>query len=251
MVPASYTARKIRPALRLLAVAAVASASAAQAAPRDEGWQFTLQPYLLAPAMDGSSGIAGLNVGVDVSRKDVISNLNIGFLGYVEAARGDWAIGVDTNYMNLDATPDDQRISANISQTAVQPMVFYRISPNFELMGGIRYNSIGIEFEFENPNIASRSRRKDWVDPIIGARVNLPIGGRNSFSFLGNIGGFGVGSDISLQVRPMLNFGISGSTTIDVGYQWVYMDYESGSGLNRFAYDVMTEGPILGITFTF
>ncbi|WP_426256996.1 hypothetical protein, partial [Sphingomonas sp. DC2300-3] len=30
-----------------------------------------------------------------------------------------------------------------------------------------------------------------------------------------------------------------------------YMDYESGSGPDRFAYDVLTDGPIIGISFRF
>lgn len=65
------------------------------------------------------------------------------------------------------------------------------------------------------------------------------------------MGGFGVGSDIAVQFRPMVNFGVSPSMTIDVGYQLFYMKYGKGSGRDRFLYDVVTQGPIVGATFRF
>lgn len=215
------------------------------------GWQFVIQPYLLAPAMTGTSAVGPIDARVNVSRKDVISNLNIGFLGYVEASKGNFAFGVDTNYMNLDATPDAQRVGADIGQLAVQPMLFYRLGPAFELMAGARYNKIKVELRSELPIIDGRSRSVDWVDPIVGFRFQSKLAGSVGLGLLANIGGFGVGSDLSYQVRPMLNFGVGSGITIDAGYQWVYMDYETGSGLQRFAYDVFTTGPILGVTFRF
>ena len=233
----------------LVAAAAILPAGAAQA--QDDGWHFTLQPYLMVPAMSGKAAIRGFDAKVDVSPKDIIDNFNIGFLGYVEAAKGDWAFGVDTNYMNLDATKDERRTSANVSQTAVQPMLFYRVSKNLELMGGARYNSIKLKLDSTFPAIDGTERRKDWIDPIIGMRMTAPLGRSTEFSFQANVGGFGIGSDVAIQARPMVSFKIASKTTIDVGYQFVYMKYDTGSGTDRFLYDVLTQGPILGVTFKF
>lgn len=72
-----------------------------------------------------------------------------------------------------------------------------------------------------------------------------------SAGLLGNVGGFGIGSDIAVQIRPMINFSVSPNISIDAGYQFIQMDYESGSGNDRFLYDVTTDGPIIGATFRF
>ncbi len=227
----------------LFALGCVATAVPATA--QDDGWRFAFQPYVLVPSMDGKAAVAGIDANVDVGAKDIISNLNIGFLGYLEAAKGNLAFGIDVNYMNLDANPDDARVSANVAQTAVQPMLFYRVSDNLELLGGIRYNSVSLELSSDITAIDGRKKKRGWVD------FNGPSSKSTNFGLLENIGGFGIGSDIAIQVRPMLNFAVGSGMTIDAGFQFVYMDYESGSGLNRFAYDVLTTGPILGVTFRF
>lgn len=237
--------------LQRIVIACAIAAPISPACAQEAGWSFLLQPYLMLPAMDGSAGVRGFDADVDVGRKDIISNLNIGFLGYAEASNGTVAIGVDVNYMNLDANPDDSRTRANVSQTAVQPMLFYKLVDKFELMAGLRYNKVKLGLESDIPAIDGAERSKDWVDPILGFRFAAPIGGNNSFSVLANVGGFGIASDLAIQVKPMLSFGISRSTTIDVGYQIVYMDYETGSGADRFKYDVLTDGPIVGISFRF
>ena len=241
--------------MRNLGKIAIAVGLCALAAPAlaedDGGWNFVLQPYFLAPAMSGTSGVGPIDARVDVSRKDVLSNLNVGFLGYVEVSKGNFAFGVDTNYMNLDATSGRELINADVGQLAVQPMLFYRIGPWFELMGGARYNRIKVELEATFAVIDGRKATQDWVDPIVGFRFQGPLSGAVGFGLLANIGGFGIGSDLSYQVRPMLNFSLSRAISIDAGYQWAYMDYETGSGLKRFAYDVNTTGPILGMTFRF
>ena len=150
--------------IEILGLAALLSATAPALAKDDGGWNFVIQPYFLVPAMDGSSAVGPINADVDISRKDVLSNLNMGFLGYLEASRGNIAFGVDTNYMNLDATPDARRINADIGQLAVQPMLFYRVGPWFELMAGARYNKIKVKIESTLPIIDGRSRSvAGWI----------------------------------------------------------------------------------------
>lgn len=230
---------------------ALAFAASPAAAQESDGWEFVFQPYLMVPAMNGDAAVLGHDAPVDVGRKDVVKNLNIGFLGYVEATNGQWSFGVDTNYMNLDANNDDAPIAANMSQTAVQPMLFYRVAPHLDLMAGARYNAIKVDLESSIEAIDGASRKKDWIDPIVGMRLQAPISKSIGATLLGNVGGFGVGSDVSVQIRQMFNFSVASNVTIDAGYQIIYMKYDSGSGNRRFVYDVTTDGPILGATFRF
>ncbi|GAB3514639.1 hypothetical protein [Pseudoxanthomonas daejeonensis] len=153
--------------------------------------------------------------------------------------------------MNLDAAPDRPRILADVSQKAVQPMVFYQLNDSLEVLGGVRYNRIRLGLRSTLQIADGLQRGEDWIDPIVGLRYTLPLGGGNSFDVLANAGGFGIASDLAVQVRPMFHFGIGRSATLDAGYQFFYMAYEQGSGTDRFAYDVWTTGPVIGLTFRF
>jgi opacity protein-like surface antigen len=235
-----------------LAMAMAAAMAATPAAAQEAGeWEFTFQPYIMVPAMNGDAAVRGIDAEVDVGRKDVVKNLNIGFLGYVEAHNGAIGFGVDTNYMNLDANEDDALVAANVSQTAVQPMIFYRVAPQLDLLVGARYNAIKLTTESNVEILDGVSRKADWIDPIVGVRFRAPVSDSIDVGLLANVGGFGVGSDIAVQIRPMVNFGVAENITIDAGYQLIYMDYEKGSDDRRFAYDVTTDGPIIGATFKF
>ncbi len=236
----------------LTALAGCASLAAAPAAAQDAGdWTISVQPYLMAPAMNGDAAVRGIDAEVDVSRKDVISKLNMAFLGYVEAHNGRWGIGLDVNYMNLDANNDDARVAANMAQAGVQPMLYYRVAPELDLMVGARYVSIKLTTESDIAVLDDVSRKADWVDPIVGMRFQSPVSDTIGIGLVANIGGFGVGSDMSVQIRPMVNFAVAENITVDAGYQLLYIDYEHGSGDRRFLYDVATDGPIIGATFRF
>ncbi|WP_230278843.1 hypothetical protein [Croceicoccus sp. Ery15] len=235
-----------------LAMAMAAAMVATPAAAQEAGeWEFTFQPYLMAPKMKGDAAVRGIDAEVDVSRKDVISELNMAFLGYVEAHNGQWGIGIDTNYMNLDANNDDAVVAANMAQTGVQPMLFYRVAPQLDLMVGARYVAIKVTTESDIEIFDDVSRKADWIDPIVGVRFQAPLSDSIDAGLIANVGGFGVGSDVSVQIRPMINFGVAENITIDAGYQFLYIDYEHGSGDRRFLYDVSTDGPIIGATFKF
>ncbi len=43
----------------------------------------------------------------------------------------------------------------------------------------------------------------------------------------------------------------TGSPLSGLGYRWVYMDYETGSGASRFKYDLLNQGAQLGFMFHF
>jgi hypothetical protein len=91
----------------------------------------------------------------------------------------------------------------------------------------------------------------DWWDPIIGARLTLPMGKAWTFNLRGDVGGFGVGSDFAWQAFPWLSWQFSERGSLQAGYRAISTDYDEGSGLSEFRYDVVTQGPQLGVTYRF
>ena len=103
--------------------------------------------------------------------------------------------------------------------------------------------------------VTSGSVSADWIDPIIGLRLRHAVAPGQELRFRGDIGGFGVGSDFTWQIVTAYNFELGESHGIMwsgvVGYRALYADYSEGSGSDRFAYDLLQHGPMLGLAMKF
>ena len=65
------------------------------------------------------------------------------------------------------------------------------------------------------------------------------------------VGGFGLGSDFAWQVCPTVGVQASHRFGLDFGWRWLAADYKSGSGASAFTWDVIQQGPVLGLVFAF
>lgn len=233
----------------LLAAAAVAAAAPAQA----EGWDFSFQPYFMAPYMDGKVGIGPVEARVSQSPSDIFSNLNWGLMGLLEANNGRFGFMVDLTYMDLEADRDGFIDRVGGHQGAYQANVLVRIQEHAEAYAGLRVNDLGVRIAGTGPlgQPRSASKNEQWVDPVVGMRVKLPLSRTIDFTMVADVGGFGVGSDLTFQAWPVFGFRLSDSISAKLGYRAIYSDYETGSGLNQFEYDVLTHGPTLGVEFRF
>jgi hypothetical protein len=235
-------------------VAILASLASAAPAHAEEGdWEFSITPYLMAPAMDGQTAAGPLETNISTSPADIFRNLNWGAMATIEANNGRFGIAADITYMNLEAKRDGLINKVGGQQGAYTGMLLARIDPNAEVYIGARLNDLGVKLSgtgpLGNPREASRSR--SWVDPLIGMRVNLPLGQTTDLTVMADIGGFGVSSDIAVQAWPTVGFRLSEGARALVGYRVIYTDYEAGSGLRRFKYDVVTHGPTVGVKLSF
>jgi len=96
----------------------------------------------------------------------------------------------------------------------------------------------------------SRSVSETWVDPVIIGRAKFPSK-KWMFQLRGDLGGFGIGSDFTWQVQADIGYRFSKLFQLGLGYRYIGMDYENGSGADRFLYDVDTYGPALKFGFHF
>jgi hypothetical protein len=93
----------------------------------------------------------------------------------------------------------------------------------------------------------SFDRTDDWFDPYIGlgARYNFST----AFYLTGkaDVGGFGVGSDITTEVSGAFGCQITRNIFSEIGYRYLYTDYDS----NGLLYRVSTHGPELTLGLNF
>jgi len=229
-------------ALLLLGTASISRLHA-----QTNAWSFDLTLYGVAAGMDGDVTVHGIPADLDVGFDDVLKNLEFGAMGRVRVGYDRWAISTDVIYMALGASKNG--VSADIDQWMVQPQLEYHVCRSFDAYAGARYNNL--HGEIRGPLGRNPTGTQAWWDPVIGARISLPIVKKLSFDLRGDVGGFGINSDLTWQVEPVLNWRFTKWGSVQAGYRLLSTDYETGSGGNKFRYDVLVHGPQLGFTLHF
>ncbi len=238
---------------------AVGAPVVAQAAQDDaDGWNFVVAPYLLSPHMNGNVTVAGTPSEVDVGPGDIVENLDFGAMLYLEMANPNWAITFDGYYVDLGAEGDipesGQTANVGVKQLMLEAAGLWRAAEWAEVGIGARLNSITGSLFAEAlgpaPEI-DESNKYTWFDPVIVARLMAPLENRWRLGVRGDIGGFGVGSSFTWQVRPFAGYRFSNLFELVLAYRALGMDYETGSGAELFVYDVVTFGPEIGFVFHF
>ena len=144
----------------------------------------------------------------------------------------------------------------------------------FDLLAGARYwhQDATVSAEFNSTVTASgplgqigitqsgsraiaASGSVDWVDPFVGGRLRYKPSAGQEVVVRGDIGGFGAGSDFSWEVIGTYNWQmcIFEGLNVDgyIGYRALSVDYSQGSGTTRYEYDVLQQGPVMGMTTRF
>ena len=85
------------------------------------------------------------------------------------------------------------------------------------------------------------------MDPIVGIKGQYDFNEKYFLRYNGDIGGFGVSSELSWQAFVGLGYNVSENFSIALGYRGLGSDYER----RGFVYDVITHGPVIGFEFRF
>ena len=228
-------------------------------------WQFEVTPYLWATGLDGTLAInnrpqQGLTVQQDFS--DLFKILDLAASGSFEARNGRWGVLFDAVYFKVSDTAAvtgplgfvTLAADGTVTQQIYTLLASYRVSDGpsqVDLFGGLRYASVqgDVEIQATLPQLALAGRsvgqKEHWVDPVIGARILHPVGDQWTLVGYADVGGFGVGSDLSWQVIAGANYAFSPGIVGKFGYRVVAFDYSE----QNFAYDMRFAGPYLGLGF--
>lgn len=256
----SITQNKVRIFLAIILCLFLLPVSAQDEPTDAKNWEFNITPYLLFPTMNGNVVIRGIPVDVNASTDDIFSNLNFGAMLYFEASSPKWALVFDLLYMDLSKEGQTPLASRNASVGADQLMTSisgrYRITEWLDVGIGGRLNSIGSSVkiaagEYILPG-TDFSMNETWFDPIIVARAITKFNDSKwRLGLSADIGGFGIGSDFAWQIHPFAGYQFTKLFQLGFSYRWLGMNYETGSGTDRFLYDVTTSGPELKLSFHF
>ena len=220
--------------------------AAAQTASDD--WHVTVEPYFMGAAMSGPVTVRGHEASVDLSASQIIENLQFGVMGMVMARKGNWGFGGDAIWMALGTTV--QNTNVDFSEGAFAFYGLRRLGAAADVTFGLRVNTLQGDLTFKELD-RTFSQNKTWVDPIVGLVLRTPADRRVYMKLYSEIGGFGVGSDFSWQLFPTVGFKVADSFALDFGYRWLDNHYTQGEGDERFVWDVLAQGPVIGFGFHF
>ena len=251
-------------ALRTAACALLLAAPTGAALAEGGEWRQTLVLYGMGAAIDGEAQIGDLSVPVDVSISELFDALEFGAMGAYRADNGTWSFMVDATYMGLGGTSETDRGlvkgDLDLDQTTLMGTAGRRWTENLEALFSLAYFDLSTDLKLTTTapvsgavTVRTASVDASWVDPMLGLQYSMPFRDDWRFSLRGDVGGFGIGSDLSYQVLANVHWQSSGGFGAVFGYRLIGFDYEDGRkgspSYQRF--DLTEQGPLLGITYTF
>lgn len=210
-------------------------------------------------------------------------------MGYAEARKGPWALYGDVVWTSFDLSGGAVRqrnpignlsvsasTKANLGYdvTMAESGVTYEVArwgtmrpTALDILGGARYwnqdlnLSLAVDTSIDVPKLGLRrsgsravasSGTLEWVDPFVGMRLRHQLAPGHELQFLGDIGGFGAGSDLTWQLFAgyAFDFGFWSNTLRGVvGYRALAVDYSEENNGHNNNLDVVLYGPVAGLSF--
>ena len=237
-------------------------------------WQFRATLYGWATAINGDVGVGRLpTANVDVDFHDILENLTGVFMGNFVATNGQFLFGADLIWSRENDSVDfkiadgpladrSSGIVAKYQQnmTIASGVAGYRIPvgpPELALYGtvGLRYQNLKVKINTyrNDPRFdRSASGTQDWIDPVVGLAMNYRINAKWYIDAAADIGGFGVGSNLTSQGLIAVGYYWTPSISTALGYRALYTDYKNNNANGgSFRYDTTLHGPYATLSIHF
>ncbi|MBS7534774.1 hypothetical protein KHC28_14010 [Ancylobacter sonchi] len=222
---------------------------------------FSVTTYIWATAIDGRSATLPPLPAADISLhfRDVLKELNGAFMASAEMRIDRWSFLVDGQFSQVTSGstlpgPFFSALKLRSQSTTLQGSVLYRVHEDavlaLDVGAGVRLWNLNNKLEIM-PGLANlridHGESQMWVDPIVGARLGVELGGPWSLTVAGDIGGFGAGSRLTWQGLGSVNYAWNENLTLKAGYRALHVDYRD----DGFMYDVTQHGPAIAATYRF
>lgn len=231
----------------------------------DDGWRYAASVYLWGAGIKGETA-AGSEV--DISFNDLISNLNMAFMGDFEARRAGWSFLADVIYLNVGADGDGEvpvpvapdsnlRIKVDADVKTKGWVLNLLGGYNFwtseqgalDVIAGARYLDLKLDFGL-GLNAGPLARARDisvsgtvW-DAVLGVRGYANL---NEKWYLPVYVDVGTGqSDLTWQASAGLAYRFNWGD-VSLVYRHIEWDFESSSRLDNMNFS----GPLLAAKFRF
>jgi hypothetical protein len=227
------------------------------------GWQFTIAPYVWTPRTEIDLTLGNLSRSATLDFSDIVDDLRFGFTSHAEATWRQWTLLFDMLYFKLEK--DETTGTGVPTEVDLQEVVFelggtYRLATfpvgrtgriTFEALAGGRLTYLDTELSI---GAQLRTRSAILIDPLFGGRIAYHITDTLALWFRGDAAGFGISdsqSQFAYNLIAGLNWRFTRVASVFVGWRYMHIDIEKGSGSSTLDADLSMNGPFFGFTFYF
>lgn len=254
------------------------------ASPTPSQWHFSFEPFVVLPlSTTGTLGVGDVAIDVNAGLSELLSPLNLAFLGQFEGWYENQGFVVNTTYFaagesataNFDLPPLSFPLALEGSASAdlwrTDLLYAYRFTKppesgygagftefdlppvSFDLMGGLRFYSLSQEVSVNSNVGVSRSlSNSDFIlEPVLRSRLRWNTSDYLAVLLDSSVSGLSLtgGSTFSVTATAGVEWLFSGNTSLSAGYQLNYIDYAASGRDGEL--DLLAHGPRLSFIFRF
>ncbi|WP_192179785.1 hypothetical protein [Mesorhizobium amorphae] len=224
----------------------------------EQGWTFSVAPYFWAAGLSGSVSQFGLpTVDVDANFGDILENLDFAAMAVAEARYDRYSIFGDLQYVKLSTGSGTPRgvlaTSVDLTSETFSGLVGagYSIiqsdAGRLDLVAAMRVWSVNTDLDFHGGILdgVSRSDGATWVDGLAGVRATYSLTPEVYLTGWGMVGAGG--ANLDWDVAAALGYRFNERFSAVAGYRALGVNYRN----DGFVFDVVQQGPIMGLVIRF
>jgi len=207
-------------------------------------WEFTISPYLWIAQRSGHVSTDLGTVALDDPDESAA------FFLYGEANYERWGLAFDVAAMHSDDEADSiggGKIDLDEDTLIVEADVTYRPleDSSLQFLAGLRVFDDSLDIDF--PILPDQKDDVTQWDPVVGAQGTWELGNHFVFRLRGDIGGFGLDSDLTYQGLALLAWEFLPHWYLSGGYRLLGYKYDDGDNENDWRLD----GFLIGLAARF
>lgn len=225
--------------------------SALYAEEANEAYEFELTPYLWAASISGTTAVDGEESPPIDSDYNFFSldNLDGVASATFTARKNQWGFLFDFLYVAYEDTLQEGTLfqtTPRLEGIIIEYTGAYapKSVDNLEVIAGIRQQNIDVSLVIANQNPEANV---NWFDPFIGVIYGIPLKGGFSMTLRGDVGGFGIESDIAVNAAAMFRYQFGNTLSAQFGYRYLKVKFDDSS----LVYDIGLDGFLLGLGIRF
>ncbi|GAA5103671.1 hypothetical protein [Wohlfahrtiimonas larvae] len=249
---------QIIPLVVLLSLGLASVAHSDEMIDNDNEWRLSLAPYIWAASVRGDAGHPRVGTHfVKSSFSDIVNDVDLAAMVMGSARKGRYSILMDFMYIHGKVT---QRLPVNIPASHILAKgkvmsgfvgagytIYSTDTVRLDTVLGLRgwHADVDLGLRGGPLNGISATTKKNWMDVTAGLRGLYRFNDDLSVTYWSLAGGGQAKSDWDLALLG--NWAINKDLTITAGYRAIGVDYRK----NGYVYDIVQQGPMIGLTFKF